>query len=154
MKKIRSFWTRLCAWAIGALGMGAAVTSCDVLDDVIGGGNLCMYGTPNMNYQISGKVVDEKTGEAIKGIQIGRPWKYGDNPVTTDDYGRFIIGGNEFPKDTIHVIAADIDGPANGSYVEREVVVDLKQTEKSNDAWYHGKYEAQDVKIMLEKVSE
>ena len=154
MRKIRSFWTRLCAWVIGILGMGAAVSSCEEIEDIIGGG-LCMYGTPNMDYQISGKVMDADSGKAIEGIQVSRPWDYGDNAVTTDKDGKFTISGNDFPNDTLHVVATDIDGEVNGIYAEEKVVVDLKAPKgKRTDAWYAGKYEAEDVKIKMQKASE
>lgn len=154
MKKIRSFWTRLCAWAIGALGMGAALSSCEEIEDIFGGG-LCMYGTPTMDYEISGKVVDAKSGKAIEGIQVSRPWEYNDGAVTTDSDGKFTVKGQDFPNDTLHIKATDIDGSANGSYAETKVVVDLKQVEKGDGAWYDGKFENKGkVEIKMEKASE
>ena len=114
-----------------------------------------MYGTPTMDYEIKGKVVDAKSGKAIKGIRIDRPYSYSDAPVnTTDPDGKFTISGSAFPRDTIHIIATDIDGNENGSYHDEKVVVSLKQVEKGDGAWYSGKYEAKDVKIKLNKVSE
>ncbi len=134
--------------------MGAAVSSCEEIEDIIGGG-LCMYGTPNMDYQVSGKVVDAKSGKAIEGIQVDRSWDYGDNAVTTDKDGKFTLIGNDFPRDTLHVAVTDIDGEANGIYAGEKVVVNLKPPKKkSNDAWYAGKYEAENVEIKLKKASE
>ena len=43
----------------------------------------------------------------------------------------------------------------NGIYAEEKVVVDLKAPKgKRTDAWYAGKYEAEDVKIKMQKASE
>ena len=154
MRKIRSFWARFCQWALGLLGIGAALSSCNKIEDIVGG-NLCMYGTPTMDYEIKGKVVDAMSGKAIKGIKIDRPYSYGDAPInTTDSDGKFTITGSAFPRDTLHLIATDIDGSDNGSYSDEKVVVSLKKVGKGDNSWYSGKYAAKDVKIKLKKVSE
>lgn len=152
MKTIRSFWTRLCAWAIGALGLGAAVSSCEKVEDIFGG-NLCYYGTPTMSFKIKGKVVDADNGTPLKGIQVSRFTFDGPKEVLTDGSGAFTLSGNEFPKDTLYVNVKDIDGEANGSYEDKKALITLKQTEKSKDAWYVGEYESKGVVIRMEKSS-
>ena len=151
MKKIRSFWTRLCAWAIGLLGFSAV--SCDVIED-IGGGMRCMYGTPTMDYEIKGKTVDAKSGKAVQGISVSRSWEFGDKSVITGTDGEFTISGQEFPRDTLHIMVTDIDGSANGSYASQKVVVNLEKVGKGDGSWYSGKYEAKGIKVKLNKVSE
>lgn len=130
--------------------MGAMFSSCEGLEDIIGGG-YCMYGTPTMDYEISGKVVDAESGKAIEGILVSRPWKYDDYGVLTDNKGKFTICGQEFPNDTLHVQATDIDG----SYQANKIVVSLKQVEKGDGAWYNGKFgNKNEVEIKMDKASE
>ena len=154
MRKIRSFWTRLCAYALGLLGLGSAI-GCEEIEDIFGGGggNLCMYGTPTMSYEIKGKVVDSDSGKAIEGIKVGRYDFNGAAEVFSDGSGKFDLSGSDFPSDTLHLKVTDVDGETGGLYSGDEVTVNLKQTEKSTDEWYAGKYEADDGVIKMKKAS-
>lgn len=155
MKIIRSFWTRLCAWAVGALGLGVSVTSCDPGD--IFGGNLCYYGTPTMNYEVKGKVVDFETGAPVNGISVERA---GENTFSddipsdiTDAKGEFEIAGNGWPSDTLYFKVRDIDGEDNGLYEDSKALIYLKRTDKGKDAWA-SKYEAKDAVVRIKASKE
>ncbi|MDO5443600.1 MAG: radical SAM-associated putative lipoprotein [Bacteroidia bacterium] len=150
MKKIRSFWSRLCAWAIGLLGFTSV--SCDVIEDITGG-MMCEYGCPTMDYEIKGTVVDALRGKAIQGISVSRPWDYGDEAVITNAKGEFTFSGQEFPRDTLHILATDIDGNENGTYSEEKVVVNLKKVAKGDGSWYEGKYAASGITVRMEELS-
>lgn len=135
---------KLSRWALGLLGVGVAAGSCDVLAP-------CEYGTPTMKYTVQGKVVDSKTGNGIPGIKISRVTFSQAQGEFTDANGEFILEGQSFPNDTIHVHALDIDGADNGFYTNVESVINLTKMEEGDGNWYSGKYAASNVVIRLEE---
>ena len=149
MRKIRSFWARLCQWALGLLGVGAAVSSCDIIDFK------CYYGCPTMSYEVKGKVLDSETGNPIPGIKVTHHDYEGVPGILTQNDGTFLLQDNDFPQDTLHIHFKDIDGTDNGGqYASQVVIVDLTQTKKGDGAWDSGTYAASDVTVKMVKESE
>ena len=141
----QTFTTKILNYILVILGF--AVTSCDK-------GYLCAYGTPTMDFQISGKVVN-KANEPIPGIKVTSPYSPPDkNSVFTAEDGTFSISG-------LGVLGArlefkDIDGPEiGGEYADLLEEIKVNQVQKGDGAWYMGMYEAKDVVInMKEKEKE
>ncbi len=52
MRKIHSFRTRFCQWVLGLLGVRAAVSSCDKIENVFD--FKCYYGCPTMSCEVKG----------------------------------------------------------------------------------------------------
>ncbi len=149
--------------------LGFATTSCSDLSP-------CMYGTPTMDYEVSGKVVN-KNSVPIAGIKVSPTFMcmYGTLPVeyevsgkvvskgsATDLYepdsvltgkdGSFFISVNGYTsrKDVL-LRFEDVDGSENGGeYAVKEESITLEQVEKG-DGWYEGKYEAKGVVIEMEE---
>lgn len=134
-------------WLIAAMGFGTFATGCEAIREFIN--PVCMYGTPHMDYAISGKVVD-KAGNPLKGIEVGHGFgDWLDAADTTGADGKFNLIGSAFPDDTLHIRLRDIDIATDGAYEEKVETVTLNQVEKSEDAWYRGKYEAKDITVEL-----
>lgn len=115
-----------------------------------------MYGTPTMDFEVSGKVVNQQS-EPIPGIKVscndrGNDRGNGPSSVLTDQDGSFSISGSAM---SARLGFEDIDGPENGGeYAGMHKDIDVKQVEKG-DGWYMGKYEARNVVIrMTEKEKE
>lgn len=161
--------SRFFKWALAILGIG--VSSCDVIQnaiDDVGGGAVCMYGCPNMDYVISGKVTSEE-GDPIKGIWVSamqypdgvsdeklqEDYDYmkahvpGEICLTSED-GSYILSSNGFPLKTLTVHFVDVDGAENGSYERATAKAELVDTkEKKPDTWYSGKFSAKDVNATM-----
>lgn len=138
----------MCGWALGILGMSAATTSCiNIFRD--------MYGTPTMDYEIKGRVIDAQDGKPVEGLEVSKAFdEWSVQAVLTDGDGRFDVSGQAFPYDTLTLKVVDIDGEKGGLYETQKSIVNLKQTEKGSGSWYHGKYEADNVEIKVKKASE
>lgn len=111
-----------------------------------------MYGTPTMDFEVSGKVVNQQS-EPIPGIKVScNDRGSGPSSVLTDQDGSFSISGT---ATSAWLGFEDIDGPENGGeYAGMHKDIDVKQVEKG-DGWYMGKYEARNVVIrMTEKEKE
>ena len=132
---------------LSLLGFSAALSACDN-----GGTVVCMYGMPVMDYSVSGKVQDA-AGTPIEGIEVTSESDYNGTTVLTSSDGSFTLESRNFPGDSITLMFNDIDGDKNGAYADKTQEVSLKQTEKSDDAWYSGKYEASGVVVTMEEKS-
>lgn len=129
---------------LGLLGFAAA-TSCD---EVVS--PPCMYGTPSMDYEVSGKVVDQDS-KAIEGISVKVERDFSEQSVLTSKDGSFVVKGKSFPG-SLELSFEDIDGEANGGeFVTKTQEVELEQVAKGSDSWNKGKFAARDVKVILEK---
>lgn len=160
---------RFFKWALALVGIG--VSSCSTIQNAIediGGGAVCMYGCPNMDYVISGKVTSEE-GNPIKGIWVTAE-QYNDGVteemlqnnydymkahapgavcLTAED-GSYILSSNGFPEKTLTVRFVDVDGTENGLYEATKVEAELVDTkEKEPDTWYFGKFSAKDVNATM-----
>lgn len=157
---MRDLILRFCRWALPLLGVSAAI-SCD---NVIQAPNMygCLhapeYGVPVMEFRISGKVVDAKTGEPVKGIAVTHinPEDQYERPDTTwtSEKGEFVVQQSSFPSDKMIMKFTDVDGSENGEYSVGQVEVPLVLKEESQDGWMVGIYTADDVQVELDPVAD
>lgn len=129
-----------------------------------------MYGVPQMDFQVKGRVVNSE-GIPVAGMQvillnqtidITPDYMQEDNPHvqnyirhasdTTDAEGRFEANMRDVPIETQRVIVRDIDGEKNGSY--RDQMIDVKftpddQTEQGTK-WYQGQ-RSKEIEIVVEE---
>ncbi|WP_195373352.1 MULTISPECIES: radical SAM-associated putative lipoprotein [Parabacteroides] len=134
-----TFTNRILAGLLTLLGF--SVTSCGGEDE---------YGCPYAEYEIKGKVVNDK-GAAIPNIQVVIPapfeaneYMWGDT-VTTNKSGEFDIkpAVTSFGEDiTFKIKTKDIDGEANGGLFEdkeTEIAFKKEDLKGANGNWYYGK---------------
>ena len=123
----------------------ATTTSCEYIPQV-----LAEYGTPTMDFEVSGKVVNQDSAP-IAGIKVSCRVFYdpGVATVLTSEDGSFNISGTAMRP---LLEFEDIDGPENGGeYVSRKEEIKVDQVGKGDGHWYMGKYESKGVVIKMEK---
>ena len=154
---MRNLILRFCRWALPLLGVSAAISCDNVIQapDMYGCPPTPEYGAPVMEFRISGKAVDARTGEPVKGIAVTyiTEDKY-ESPDTTwtSDNGEFMIRQNSFPSYKRTLKFTDVDGADNGEYSVKEVEVTLDWKEESQDGWMVGIFTADDVQVKLDPV--
>lgn len=128
------------------MGLGGAISSCGAFISPD------MYGTPTMEYRVSGKVTDSETGNPIPGIEVEyyHCWN-GDQTVLTSDDGGFEVEAMHSPSDDVTLKFTDIDGPENGEYEPLELEVKLDKVAESSGAWDDGDYAADNVEVKMTK---
>lgn len=118
-----------------------------------------MYGTPEVEYEFKGKVMDESS-LPIRDIQVTvQPAHENDSPfiftATTDGAGNFefktrIIAW-DFPE-KVKVIFEDTDGLENrGEYAKDSLLIGTHQVKKA-DGWYNGGFVSDDVNMYLKRI--
>jgi putative lipoprotein (rSAM/lipoprotein system) len=129
-----------------------------------------MYGVPQMDFQVKGRVTDEQ-GKPVQGMQvilvnqtvdISPEYLQEDNPYvqeyirnasdTTDAEGRFDAQARDVPVEAQRVLVRDIDGDKNGRYQDQMIEVKFTsedQTEQGSK-WYQGR-RTKEVNITVEK---
>jgi len=129
-----------------------------------------MYGVPQMDFRVKGRVVDAE-GKPVKGMQvilvnqtvdIAPDYMQEDNPHvqnylrnasdTTDAEGRFETAVRDVPVETQRMIVRDIDGNENGRYQDQMFEVHFTpedQTEKGSK-WYQGA-RSKEIEITVEE---
>lgn len=118
---MRDLILRFCRWALPLLGVSAAISCDNVIQapDMYGCPPAPEYGVPVMEFRISGKAVDARTEEPVKGIAVTyiTEDKY-ESPDTTwtSDNGEFMIRQNSFPSYKMTLKFTDVDGADNGEY--------------------------------------
>jgi putative lipoprotein (rSAM/lipoprotein system) len=129
----------------------SGVISCDGDDDIVA---VPEYGVPVMEFRISGRAVDAKTGHPVKGIAVTHIHpedKYERQDTTwTSEKGEFIVQRSSFPSDKMILKFTDVDGSENGEYSVEQVEVPLVLKEESQDGWMVGIYAADDVQVKLD----
>lgn len=124
----------------------AATTSCDNKNMNME----CMYGTPTMDFEVSGKVVN-KDSAPIAGIKVSC-YVYSDSGIATTltaADGSFKISGTAISP-TLNF--EDIDGLENGGqFADKTQDITVSQIEEGDGSWYMGKYEAKGVVIEMEE---
>lgn len=154
---MRDLILRFCRWALPLLGVSAAISCDNVIQapDMYGCPPTPEYGVPVMEFRISGKAVDARTEEPVKGIAVTyiTEDKY-ESPDTTwtSDNGEFMIRQNSFPSYKRTLKFTDVDGADNGEYSLKEVEVTLEWKEESQDGWMVGIFTADDVQVKLDPV--
>ena len=154
---MRNLILRFCRWALPLLGVSAAISCDNVIQapDMYGCPPTPEYGVPVMEFRISGKAVDARTEEPVKGIAVTyiTEDKY-ESPDTTwtSDNGEFMIRQNSFPSYKRTLKFTDVDGADNGEYSVKEVEVTLDWKEESQNGWMVGIFTADDVQVKLDPV--
>ncbi len=141
---MKNLIVRFCRKALSLLGLGGAISACGafIAPD--------MYGTPTMEYRVSGKVTDAETGDPIPGIEVGYfHCLNGPETILTSDDGAFLVESLDGPSDKVTLKFTDIDGPTNGEYEPLELEVTLDKVADSSGAWDEGDYAADDVKVKM-----
>jgi len=120
--------------------------SCDLVNPRV------EYGTPNAKFIVNGTVTSVETDEAIKNVRV--IMKY--DTVFTDNDGKYeVIDKFAFPTDQTYTIQfQDIDNELNGSFVDRDTLVEFKNPEFShgNGHWYEGETTKEfDIKLTPKK---
>lgn len=114
---------RFIYYLMALLGFGAQ--GCDKLENAFGGEEVCMYGTPIVEFHLSARVID-KDGNPIQGIEV-RP-KSGAQCLNRTGFSDYLGVINAYYHDTgfagdIHeVIFYDVDGEANGGEFEERTI--------------------------------
>ena len=111
----------------------------------------CEYGTPSADYEIIGIVKDSETGNAIKNIEVATDYRN----ANTDSLGNYKLLINDFPDNKIYLVTfKDIDGDTNGSYQDKDTLVDFKESDLGGGGadgdWYKGKAQ-KEITIKLNK---
>lgn len=153
---MRDLILRFCRWALPLFGVSAAISCDNVIEspDMYGCPPAPEYGVPVMEFRISGKAEDAKTGQPVKGIAVTSTKLFeGPDTTWTSDKGEFIVQGSSYPSDKITLKFTDVDGIENGEYSVKEVEVPLVEKEGSQDGWMVGIYEAEDVLIKLDSAA-
>jgi len=122
----------------------ATATSCESITV------LCEYGTPTMDFEVSGKVVNQKS-EPIAGIKVSCHVFTEPGTVTavTSKDGSFSISGTS-GSPTLKF--EDIDGTENGGeFSDKTEKIKVEQVKEGDGHWYRGKYEAKGVVIEMEE---
>ncbi len=166
---------KLIRWILGILGFSTVATSCELIDEIGGGGMVCMYGTPSADYVFNVDIVDSENDSPIEGIRVSAIEKiehqYWDSETgmatyetitdtlavgTTDANGKVVLNVNSFPSDKHTIVADDVDGEANGKFDSASVVLTTDRDdykEPGNSGWYSGTA-THDVTLKLNKKTE
>lgn len=161
----------LLAKLIGILGFSTVATSCELIEEIGGGGQVCMYGVPSANYVFNADVVDKDTDQPIEGIRVSAiiERQYWDSSTNMADYqidtlakgltgadGKVVLEFSAFPEKKHTIAFDDIDGSENGGKYA-SVAVDVKSEgddyEDSVDMWNQGTA-THDVSVKLTKIEE
>lgn len=145
--KHKSLMATLCGAILSLLGFA----SCDPF------GMQCEYGTPSLNYKLSGTVTDIE-GTPIEGIRVIVPDDQYDlerncfigDTVFTDALGHYAIPEREgsFAPAPLGILFDDVDGDAHGgSFASDSLTTEnvcnapRKQYKKGDGHWYEGGFE-------------
>lgn len=163
-------------WALGVLGFSTVATSCELIDDIGGGGMVCMYGCPSADYVFNVDVADKESNEPIEGIRVSvlnrgvaeywnsetgttEPKPYCDTLAvgTTGADGKLLINYNGFPAASHELAFDDVDGQENGGlYASASTTLNHESDDYKNpgeNGWYSGTA-THKVSVKLEKKEE
>lgn len=135
---------KLIRWILGILGFSTVATSCEVIDNIGGGGMVCMYGTPSADYVFNVEVIDSESHAPIEGLQLdisGHSSEYEYTPVTTSAEGKATLRLQTFPENNHTLFVQDVDGEENGLYASTRVIVSTDENDyknPGNSGWYKG----------------
>lgn len=148
---MKNLMLRFCRWALALLGI-SAFDSCAVMygspipDDIV-----AMYGTPTMEYRVTGKVQDAVTEAPVEGIEVNFfDSMAGPRTTHTSEEGEFEVVAMESPTDKVVLQFVDVDGEENGVYISEDIEVSLVKAEDGDGNWSSGVYIAEDVLVKLE----
>ena len=139
MKNFIKISSKICGVLLTVLGFSAIFSSCKPKY----GMPPPMYGVPNADYFIDGKIVSEETNEPIKDLNV-RFIEQGHNSfsVFTNAEGSFEFSHHDDYLIRDYAIEIeDIDGEENGAFNDTVINVHINQNEyQGGDSWYAGKY--------------
>jgi putative lipoprotein (rSAM/lipoprotein system) len=140
-KGIIKLWIRILSFILGFF----SIKSCS--SDFFGNpqpvyGVVAEYGAPYADYSMIGTVVDTVDKNNIPGISVQFKTGYFVKNALTDNSGDYQIESRNFNTDTMVAQFRDIDGTANGSYINRDVTVDFSAAPFIGGSnWYKGRAE-------------
>jgi putative lipoprotein (rSAM/lipoprotein system) len=106
--------------------------SCDLVNPRV------EYGTPNAKFIVNGTVTSVETEEKVRNIQVIMK----NDTSFTDNEGKYeVVDEGAFPTNQTYTIQfRDIDNELNGSFIDRDTLVEFKNPEFShgNGHWYEG----------------
>lgn len=163
-------------WALGVLGFSTVATSCELIDDIGGGGMVCMYGCPSADYVFNVDVADKESNAPIEGIRVSvldrgvreywneemgttEPKPYCDTLAvgTTGADGKLLLNYNGFPAYSHELAFDDVDGEENGGlYASASTTLNHESDDYENpgeNGWYSGTA-TQNVSVKLSKKEE
>lgn len=151
---------KILKWIFSALGFSTVATSCELIDNIGGGGMVCMYGTPSADYVFNVDVIDGENDAPIEGIRVSvteeveHPYLDSETGIvtyytvtdtlataTTDANGKVVLNTNTFPRDKHTIVADDVDGEANGSFNSASIILTTDSDDykdPGNNGWYNG----------------
>ena len=153
MKKLNRSILRRINYCIGFILslLGVSFAGCTICPPI-----QCEYGTPQADYQISGRVENAQK-QGIRGIKISLKEPnyntFEENPFCTDTTttdGTFSMNFTDFPKNKIWLIAEDVDSTENGSYRRDSVLITPEFKDVPGSNWHHTA-EVKDIVITLEE---
>ena len=150
---------KLANWLIMSVISLLGFSACSVIDNQT---EMCMYGTPTVDYKAEGSVTDED-GNPVKGIEVKvalTDWK---QETATANGGIVYSGKNgsfttaEYDDEPLFSLTVtDVDGAENGGEFESQVIDLTKMKpvldETNAKGWYRGVY-VYNVQIQLTKKS-
>lgn len=149
---MRNLILRICRWLLPYFGV-SAVISCD---NVIVGPDMygcppAEYGTPTMQFRVSGKITNSITGNPVKGIAVSCDEDWEDPLVITSEDGEFVYESSALPFDVVKLKFKDSDHDENGLYITKEVEVTLQQSESGSGSWNAGLYVAEGLSVKMDE---
>ena len=141
MKNFIKISSKICAALLAVLGFSAIATSCVKSPPP-------MYGVPNADYFIDGKIVSEETNEPIKDLKVRFFEKMSDerehsfDSVFTNAEGSFEFSRYQDLIRYYSIEVKDIDGEENGAFNDTTINVTINQNEfqGGDGSWYDGVY--------------
>ncbi len=105
------------------------------------------YGAPPSKFRIKGYVLSEKENTPLKNIKLninkkGTTYK---KSLTSNNTGEFTFNIYDYEiGDTLFITALDIDGDTNGSFQQKDTIINIKNKDliKINDHYLDGENKA------------
>ena len=152
---MKDLFLRFCRWALPMLGVSAAISCDNVIE------NSDMYGCPPVMYgpepvglmqlKATGWILDGDTGEPVKGISVSSDQDIEDPEVITSSTGEFVYESQAYPTEKILLKFEDVDYSEDGAYMPSEIEVELVKVQDAEGAWHEGYFVAEDVLVELDQ---
>lgn len=144
---------------LSLLGFSTVATSCELVNEIGGGGAVCMYGSPSASYVFNVDVKDADTNTPIEGMRVSvvreislynkETGKHDIEALDTlayeltNDKGKATLFlDRDLPTSSHLIIADDIDGAENGglySTVSTEVLTQADDYKNpGSSGWFDG----------------
>lgn len=140
-------YTRILSFFLVFLGFSA----CDKSGSGHNDDPIAEYGCPSAKFKVVGTIIDKETNKTIPNIQTILAARYNDNDslyelgygdtTYSDKSGKFELELQTFPESQEFLLKlSDIDGETNGTYDDKNIVVEFKNPSftNGNEHWYSG----------------